>query len=144
MPLAVVDAWALLAWLGQEPGADVVDRWLRRAASTQEPLSISVVNAGEVFYRLVKDGDPEQAEEFTRDVRRRVLPVQLVAATNPRVWRAASLKARYPISYADGFAASLAAELATPVLTGDPDFAPLEADGVCKIVWINGKGHQRA
>jgi PIN domain nuclease of toxin-antitoxin system len=136
MPLAVVDAWAMLAWLGHEAGAATVDRWLERSARAGDPLLMSVINAGEVFYRLSKGGEPDRAEEFSRDVRRRVLPLQLMPATNPRVWRSAALKGRYAIAYADAFAASLGAEFAVPVLTGDPDFAPLQADGVCKVVWI--------
>ncbi len=138
MPLAVVDAWALLAWLGREPGADAVNRWLQKAAVANDPLLISIVNAGEVFYRLCKAGDPERADEFSRDLRKRVLPVQLIPATNRRVWSAAGVKARYTISYADAFAATLAVEMAVPVLTGDSDFAVLEEDGICKIVWIDG------
>lgn len=137
MPLAVVDAWAMLAWLGREAGAATVDRWLERAARAGDPLLMSVINAGEVFYRLSKSGESDRAEEFSRDARRRVLPLQLMPATNPRVWRAAALKGRYTIAYADAFAAGLAAELGLPVLTGDPDFAPLEADGACKVVWLS-------
>src|SRR3990172_10915002 len=56
MPAAVLDAWALLAWLGDEPGAGVVERWLGRAARNQDPLALSVINAGEVHYRLIKAG----------------------------------------------------------------------------------------
>jgi ribonuclease VapC len=131
----VVDAWAVLAWLENEPGADAFDRWLRKAARST-PLHISVINAGEVYYSLVKAGDQSRANGFARDLRAHALPITVMPATNPRVWRAADLKARYPIAYADAFAAALAIELQAPLLTGDPDFKPLERDSGISIEWI--------
>jgi predicted nucleic acid-binding protein len=131
----VVDAWAVLAWLDGEPGSERVDRWLRRA-SRSGSLPMSTVNAGEVYYSLVKAAGDAKAREFTKDLRGRALPIVLVPATNPRVWRAAELKARYPIAYAGAFAAALAVELGAPLLTGDPDFRALERDGTVEIDWI--------
>jgi ribonuclease VapC len=49
---------------------------------------------------------------------------------------AAGLKAKYPISYADSFAAALAMIKNCPLLTGDPEFTPLEKQGIISIQWL--------
>jgi len=46
------------------------------------------------------------------------------------------LKARYPISYADSFAAALAMINNCPLLTGDPEFRSLEKQGIISIEWL--------
>lgn len=53
-----------------------------------------------------------------------------------RAKAAGELKARGGISYADCFAAGLAAEKAAWLVTGDPEFKRV-ADRV-KIFWLNG------
>jgi len=50
------------------------------------------------------------------------------------VMRAAYLKAQYPISYADAFAAALAEQEKAILVTGDPDFKRLEK--TIKIQWL--------
>lgn len=132
----VLDAWALLAWLGGEPGAVGVRRELRRAERSGTPLLLSAVNAGEVYYRLAQTRHPAGADEFLEDLRRHRLPIRIVPATNRRVWEAARLKARYRISYADAFAAALAREARLPLITGDADFAALEKAGECSVRWL--------
>jgi len=47
---------------------------------------------------------------------------------------AAEFKARHSLSLADAFAAALAKELNTPLVTGDPEFKPLAGD--IKIQWL--------
>ena len=51
---------------------------------------------------------------------------------NPAL-RAASLKARHGIAYADCVVAALAQQLRTKVITGDSDFRRLEKD--VKLLW---------
>ena len=48
--------------------------------------------------------------------------------------RAAELKARYPISYADAFALASAIEHQAELVTGDPEFRQVE--NLVKIVWV--------
>ncbi|MBI4278263.1 MAG: type II toxin-antitoxin system VapC family toxin [Armatimonadetes bacterium] len=126
----------MLAWLAREPGAARVRRELERAEAAGDRLLLSTINAGEVYYRLAKSGNGDRAEEFIGELRRHRIPVQLVPATTRRVWNAARLKARYPIAYADGFAAALAREYGRPLLTGDREFEVLERAGECEIVWL--------
>jgi ribonuclease VapC len=50
---------------------------------------------------------------------------------------AASLKAVYPISYADSFAAAVAKINNACLLSGDPEFKVLESEKIIKIDWLN-------
>jgi ribonuclease VapC len=47
---------------------------------------------------------------------------------------AADFKARFKMSLADAFAAALAKERRAELVTGDPEFKPL--DGEIKIQWL--------
>ena len=53
-----------------------------------------------------------------------------------RVRAAAELKALGGLSYADCFAASLAQELDATLVTGDPEFAGLEKEGLIRVLWL--------
>lgn len=132
----VFDAFALMAWLHGESGALQVEEWLIKAEHKDVDVFVSIVNLGEVYYRLQRIDQVEAAEEFLQDIRVRAIPIKAAPATNRRVWAAARLKAKYPIAYADGFAAALAQELHSPLLTGDPDFELLAKDGALQVVWL--------
>ncbi|MDH3944366.1 MAG: PIN domain-containing protein, partial [Anaerolineae bacterium] len=54
------------------------------------------------------------------------LPLEVVDAGKERVLAAAHIKARYPVAYADAFAAGLAQEFGGTVLTDDPEFGSLK------------------
>ena len=80
--VAVVDSWAILAFLrAEEPGAAAMRRYLRRAQSGNLRLLLNVVNLGEVFYRLLQLTDEAQAEERLAQVK--ALPIDIVPAREP-------------------------------------------------------------
>ncbi len=119
-PTVVLDAWAVLAWLqGEEPAAGDVDDLLQRSHAGEVRLLLSIVNAGEVFYRVAKVRGPAAGSRLRGDLER--LPLTLVSADDALVWAAAGLKARAPLSYADAFAVALAQREGAPVATGDPE-----------------------
>lgn len=94
---------------------------------------MSIVNFGEVFYRT---GKLYGIAEATRTERRiRALPINIIAPVEETlVMRAAYIKAQFPISYADAFAAALAEQEKAILVTGDPDFKRLEK--TIKIQWL--------
>ena len=53
---------------------------------------------------------------------------------NDLIFRAAELKARYPISYADAFALASAIEHQAELVTGDPELRRVEH--LVGIVWV--------
>ncbi len=132
-----LDAFAVLAWLQDEPGANQVEEQLHRATK-QEGFTcyMSTINLGEVYYRLLRAKGMEKAEAFWQDVRRGFLPIVLVEPTRNRVREAARLKGRFAIAYADAFAAQVAAEKGVPLITGDRELSLLERDGLISIVWL--------
>jgi predicted nucleic acid-binding protein len=113
-----------------------VEQVLLGTAKGGGELFLSVVNAGEVFYRLEKTGHADRASAFLAALRRREFPWALVPATNRRVWEAAAIKARHPVSYADAFAVALARELSAALLIGDPEIHALARQGVVPVEWL--------
>jgi len=79
---------------------------------------MSWINLGEVFYVLMRSRGEEPAMEAIRDLRR-VIEVQLPSAT--LVLEAGRLKARYPLAYADAFAAATSIAWDATLWTGDPE-----------------------
>jgi uncharacterized protein len=124
--VAVVDSWAILAFLrAEEPGAAAMRRYLRRAQSGNLRLLLNVVNLGEVFYRLIQLTDEAQADE--RLVQVKALPIDIVPAREALVLEAARIKATFPLSYADAFAVATGRLEKAPVITGDPEILTLPA-----------------
>ena len=135
MASRVLDAWAALAWLSGEGEAAIqVRRLLLAARRGKFQLIMSIINLGEVYYRTAKVSDEANARLILD--RFRHTPVVVVPVENQLVFQAASLKARFPISYADSFAAALAVQRGARLVTGDPDFRPLEVAKLLTIHWL--------
>ena len=123
----ILDAWALLALLQrEEPAATRVKQLLEQAQARHIELFISIINLGEVYYRIAKRKGETSARETLEQVLR--LSLTALSATDERVWMAASLKARHAISYTDAFAAAAAAELDAILVTGAPELKALEGE----------------
>lgn len=132
----VLDSWAIIAWMQGEPAAGRVRTMLDRATDRSLAVWCSAVNAGEVYYQLIRAGREPEAEAFWRAATGGRMPLRLAVATTPRVRRAAQIKARYPLAYADAFALGLAAELRLPLATGDPEMLRPANDGVAQLEWL--------
>lgn len=120
----VLDAWALLALLqGEEPAAGRVRQLLVEGSQHQADLLVSMVNLGEAYYRIGRRKGRAIAAETLTEMRS--LPLTVVAASDDMILDAADLKMEYAISYADAFAAALAARTGATLVSGDPDFIQL-------------------
>ncbi len=132
MKIRVLDSWPIIEWINaREPVLDLLDRLLAEAMVGNAKLYISGVNVGEVYYFLRKERQFQEAE-FWKSASL-TLPMTIDVPAMNDIWRAAELKAQFPISYADAFAAALAAKYQCPLITGDPEFklvAGLELDWV--------------
>ena len=62
------------------------------------------------------------------------LPIDFHSTTRALADTAADFKARFKLSLADAFAAALAKEKRAELVTGDPEFTPLEKE--IKINWL--------
>lgn len=128
----VLDAFALLAYLRGEPGAERVRDLLLRARSGEARLYLCLVHYGEVLCISERQGGRPATEEAIRIIDH--LPLETVPADRDLTFAAAHLKARYPISWADAFAAALAQKLSATLVTGDPEFRKVEA--LVEIEWL--------
>ncbi|MGH9065622.1 MAG: PIN domain-containing protein [Acidimicrobiales bacterium] len=130
----VLDAHAVLAFLGGESGCAEVEEILL----TGEPW-MTLVNLGEVAYILERISGAGAADEVWANLRAETRPggatVRWLDIDGTLVRRAASIKARGGLSYADAFAAGAASVLDCPVLTGDPEFHVAEGAGVT-VRWL--------
>jgi ribonuclease VapC len=128
----VFDSFALLAYFGNEPGAETVEQLLRQAQDQTITLHLSLMNLGEVYYITRRERGRDVAVATLALIDQ--LPIYQQAIDRPRVLAAATLKASHAISYADAFAAALAQQLHGPVVTGDPEFHKVAA--LVEILWL--------
>ena len=124
MNVAVLDAWAVLAFLRKEGmAAATVRRYLRRAHAGNLRLVLTLINLGEVYYRVFQTSGEDKAEAALELLRR--LAIDLIPVKEDLVLEAARLKGAHPLSYADAFAVAAARLHEAPVLTGDPEILSL-------------------
>ena len=131
----VLDTWAIMAYLNFEPAAQEVRQALRRAMRGEILVLFSLLNYGECMYVVERKKGPEEVQQAASVIDQ--LPVRVIPADRSLVFEAAHLKARYPISYADAFAAALAKQYRARVMTGDPEFKAVEPE--VAIHWLRAR-----
>jgi predicted nucleic acid-binding protein len=128
----VLDASALFVFLQKKPSAHKVSELFKEALRGRAEVLMSAVNCGEVYGGILRQHGPERAAVALSAIY--PLPVQLIDATLQRVLRAAEVKVRYKLYYADTFAASLAMEHKATLVTSDSDFRSL--GNTVSILWL--------
>jgi predicted nucleic acid-binding protein len=120
MKVHVLDANALYRFLTGGPGADIVNRLFKEARDADQPLRMSVINWGEVYYTIAK---AEGFAETTRIMNRvKLLPLAILDASEAVTTKAAQFKASHGLPYADCFAAATAAKDEVLVTSDVKDF----------------------
>ena len=133
MPVSpVLDSFALLSFLRDEPGAEMVAALLEKAEERRHPLQMTEVNYAEVQY-IIRRKDGEAAWRIVAD-ELVTLPIEFRPADRPLADQAADFKTRFKLSLADAFAAALAKSRKTELVTGDIEFKQVE--GEIKIAWL--------
>lgn len=109
----LLDASALLAWLQDEPGADLVDDYLSEAA-------VPATNWAEILQKADQHGrDPHSVAALIRALGVVVLDVtEADAEAAARLWREAP-----SLSLADRICLALSVARAKPVITADSAWA---------------------
>lgn len=124
-PRYVLDSFALPAYFQGESAALKVKEILEQARDEEAVVFLSLINLGEILYTVERRLGRDVSREILQDIL--ALPVRLAEVTLERVLSAAGIKASFPLSYADAFAAALAQEMAAPVVTGDPEYKRVES-----------------
>lgn len=134
MKTGVLDSWAILEWIGgRQPARDLAGKLLSEAEEGQALLLMSAINVGEVYYFLRKHHSAALAESWRESSR--TLPATIEVPSLEDIWNAALLKGKYPIAYADAFAAALAQKYNCPLVTGDPELRSVDQ---LELDWIAG------
>ena len=131
----VLDSYALIGYLENESFSDQIQHALTQAKGGAFRLYIHAIHVGEVYYITLREQGQSLADLAYSRIK--ALPIKLIDRIDEELLLAAAgLKARYPISYADSFAAALAMINNCPLLTGDPEFRSLEKQGIISIEWL--------
>ena len=128
----VLDSWALLCYLEQEPGYEKIIELFDKAVESSKPLLMCIVNWGEVYYQVMRRFGDQKAQEIEQLIQ--TLPITLIEANKELTREAARIKATKRMAYADCFAVALARLKKAELYTGDPEFKAVEK-GI-KVVWL--------
>ena len=128
----VLDSWALLCYLEQESGFEKIIQVFEEAVNDSQPLLMTVINWGEVYYQVVRRYGEDRAREIERLIGS--FPIILVDIDRNLTREAALMKATKKMAYADCFAAALAKQRKAELYTGDPEFKSVEKE--IKILWL--------
>ncbi len=128
----VLDSWALLCYLEQEPGFEKIIELFEKAVESSKPLLICIINWGEVYYQVLRRFGDQKAQEIEQLIQ--TLPITLVEANKELTREAARIKATKKMAYADCFAVALARLKKAELYTGDPEFKTVEKE--VKVVWL--------
>jgi predicted nucleic acid-binding protein len=127
----VVDAWAMIVWLLDQPAAPAVDSLIQEADAGNLHLLMSWINVGEVYYIIAKRHGRDRAADFLD--RLPSLPIRVVLPDEDAILAAAEVKASHPVSYSDAFAISLAQSEKGSVITGDDE---IRQCGLVPVDWL--------
>jgi PIN domain nuclease of toxin-antitoxin system len=129
----VLDACALIAFLNDEPGAEIVAAILEHTPS----VDISAINLLEIAYDAARRSGSAQSITELLDVVNQ-LPIKIHWRIDNEIFKhAAIFKSSFRISLADAVALALAKLFDAPVASSDHhEFDLLEANGTSRFVWI--------
>jgi predicted nucleic acid-binding protein len=136
----ILDACALIAWLKNEPGADVVDGLLDKAEDGGIDLCMSVVNLVEVYYGFMRASGEARAREIMQTVRETA--VEVIDTIDDAVFQeVARLKSTLKdFSLADAFGLATAAAYSGTFVTCDHhELDKVEPQVNIPFCWIRPK-----
>jgi len=120
----VLDTNALIGFFEDRAvAAGKVERLVAEALRQDLPLLMSAVYWGEVFYTAWRRHGEAQARQA--EARLLEMPIAVIGVDRDRATRAAALKQKHSLGYADAFAAELAIERGAWLVTADPEFSNL-------------------
>lgn len=131
-PAFILDTFALLAYLQDEPTASRIEKLLENARQGKCRLYLSIINLGEILYITERRGGVAKVQDALALLRQ--LPVEVLPADEQTIFAAAHIKANYTVSYADSFAIVVAQTVGGTLITGDPEFRAVK--DIVNIEWL--------
>jgi predicted nucleic acid-binding protein len=128
----VLDSWAIMAYLEDEPEAERVGDLIADAHEGEIPLLMTVVNAGEVWYIVARQTSVADADTVIKNLHD--LGIEFINADWNLARSAGYFKSKNRMSLADCFAAALAKQRMATLVTGDPEFKQVERE--IAITWL--------
>lgn len=128
----ILDAWAVMAYLEDEPAAEKIADIIADAHDDQIPVLMSIINLGEVWYIIARETSTAEADQALKELTQ--LGIEFVNADWNLTNEAARFKVKGKMSYADCFAAALAKQRKAHLVTGDKEFRQVEQD--ITIYWV--------
>jgi ribonuclease VapC len=121
----VLDSYALIGYLENEYFADRIEQLLKQAKKGDASLYLHALHLGEVYYITLREQGTHLADLAYSRIK--AFPLTFIDQIDEELLlTAASLRAIFPISYADSFAAALAKIKNCTLLSGDPELKTLE------------------
>jgi predicted nucleic acid-binding protein len=132
-PTHCLDACAVIAYLRQEAGAEVLKELIERPSTF---LAMHVCNLGEVYYDFFRDDGLAAAQ--TAWANALMLPLALRRdADDAFIQRVGVIKVAERVSFADAFALALTERLHVPLITTDHhEFDAIEHKGLFHFLWL--------
>jgi predicted nucleic acid-binding protein len=125
----VLDTSACFAFLENEAGADIVEKYLLDARAERVAVHASFASLTEVEYITIQERSAADAKAALAIMQG--WPVRWHHTDDLLCSEAAKLKADYKISFADAFVAATALRINAMLVHKDPEFDAL--DGVIKL-----------
>ncbi len=132
MKNAVLDSYAVLAFLFKEKGHDTIYALFEKAIDADKKLLIAAPSWAEIRYMVERKAGAARWKE----VRAKLLglPIDIITADQDTSELAGEIKATHRMSLADCFAAALAKQRKAEIYTGDSEFK--EVAGELKVIWL--------
>ena len=130
----VLDSYAMLAYFRNEEGGEKVGQLLQEAAADKHELYMTCINAGEVFYMAWRKDGTDKAALVWKALQQ--FPIHITDVDLTFTHKAALLKAKNKLSFADAFAAALAISKKATLITGDDEFESLKGETNFKVKYL--------
>jgi len=132
----VLDASALIAFLGDERGAEKVEEILRKAGENKIFLYMNKINVLEVYYGVYREDGKKKAEETLLKIQG--LPIKITDILSGDIFKEAGrFKAKYKISLADSIAIADAKTKDAFLITADHhEFDIIDRKREAELYWI--------
>jgi predicted nucleic acid-binding protein len=131
-----LDACALIAFLDNEDGADVIEALFERADNGEISIFMSIVNLIEAYYGRIREKSSDEVAKFLQAMNS--FPIEVIDTISPQIYHeAARLKAAHKMSIADAIGIATAESLNATFVTSDHhELDAVEQHEAIDFCWI--------